>query len=174
MAARMVDAIPAANTNLAGFGAICFPSWQTKSLGRIVRTEPGEMCELLHTSPLVQKMMGSQCSATARGWSLVSALFAAVAQPTDEPSDHERGDDQPDAGEHIGENDSGAGVDGHDARGELATMPLYSRADGLPVQCLRCFWSHGARGEIGQTIGSGYRRGHPEFTAGSRRWTGQE
>ena len=27
-----------------------FPSWQTKSLGRIVRAESGETCELLHTS----------------------------------------------------------------------------------------------------------------------------
>src|SRR5215813_13714918 len=121
MAARMVDAIPAANTNLAGFGAICFPSWQTKSLGRIVRTEPGEMCELLHTSPLVQKMMGSQCPATARGWSLFSALFAAaLMQPNDDPFDHEHGqqerDDHAHADEHIGENDSGAALDGHDVR----------------------------------------------------------
>jgi hypothetical protein len=27
MTARMVNAIPTANTNLAGFGAILFPSW---------------------------------------------------------------------------------------------------------------------------------------------------
>src|SRR5262249_19930521 len=121
MAARMVDAIPAANTNPAGFGGICFPSWQTKSLGRIFRTEPGEMCELLHTSPLVQKMMGSQCPATARGWSLFSALFAAaLMQPNDDPFDHEHGqqerDDHAHADEHIGENDSGAALDCHDVR----------------------------------------------------------
>ena len=59
---------------------------------------------------------------------LFSAPFAAVlAQPTDQPFDHERGqqerDDQADAGEHIGENNSGAIVDGHDARGRLASMP---------------------------------------------------
>src|SRR5262249_42090599 len=29
-------------------------------LGRIVRAESGEMCELLHTSRVVQKMMGSR------------------------------------------------------------------------------------------------------------------
>ena len=58
MTARMVNAIPTANTSLAGFGAICSPSWRTRSLGRIVRTEPGEMYELFHTSLLVQKMMG--------------------------------------------------------------------------------------------------------------------
>jgi len=49
---------------------------------------------------------------------LVSALFAA--QPTDEPSDHERGQqerlDHAHGDEHIGENDSGAALDGHDVR----------------------------------------------------------
>ncbi len=41
-------------------------------------------------------------------------LAAALAQPTDEPSDHERGqqerDDHAHADEHIGENDSGAAL----------------------------------------------------------------
>src|SRR5262245_61413286 len=57
-----------------------FPSHckQSRPLGWIVRAESGEMCELLHTSPVVQKMMGSQSSATARGWSLFSALFAVL------------------------------------------------------------------------------------------------
>ena len=60
---------------------------------------------------------------------LFSALSAAaLAQPTDEPSDHEHGqqerDDYADASEHIGENNSRAVVDGHDARGRLASMPL--------------------------------------------------
>src|SRR5262249_17839028 len=146
MAARMVDAIPTANTNLAGFGAICFPSWQTKSLGRIVRTEPGEMGELLHTSPLVQKMMGLQCPATARRWSLFSALFAAgLTQPNDDPSDHEHGqqerDDHAHADEHIGENYSGAALDGHDARRRFASMPLYGQSSGSPrrFNALSCF-----------------------------------
>ena len=60
---------------------------------------------------------------------LFSALFAAaLTQSSNEPSDDERGqqerDDQADAGEHIGENNNDAVVDGHDARGRLASMPL--------------------------------------------------
>jgi 5-methylcytosine-specific restriction enzyme subunit McrC len=43
-----------------------------------------------------------------------------AARAADEPSDHEHGqqerDDQADAGEHIGENNSGAVLDGHDDR----------------------------------------------------------
>ena len=55
------------------------------------------MCELLHTSPVVQKMMGSQCPATARGWSLFSALFAAaLMQPNNDLSDHEHGQQERD------------------------------------------------------------------------------
>src|SRR5262245_45996073 len=51
MAARMVNAIPTANTNLAGFGAICSPHCkQSRPLGRIVRAKSAEMCDLLHTS----------------------------------------------------------------------------------------------------------------------------
>jgi hypothetical protein len=68
---------------------------------------------------------------------LFSALFAAaLAQPTNEPSDHERGqqerDDHAHADEHIGENDSGAVLDGHGARRRSASMPrTVSRADRL-------------------------------------------
>jgi hypothetical protein len=52
---------------------------------------------------------------------LFSALFAAaLAQPTNEPSDHERGqqerDDHAHADKNIGENDSGAALDIHDVR----------------------------------------------------------
>jgi hypothetical protein len=66
---------------------------------------------------------------------LFSALFAAtLAQPTDEPSDHERGqqerDDHACADEHIGKNDSGAALDGHDARRRIASMPLYGQSSG--------------------------------------------
>jgi hypothetical protein len=55
---------------------------------------------------------------------LFSALSAAaLAQPIDEPSDHERGqqerDDHAYADKHIGENDSGAVLDGHGARTEV-------------------------------------------------------
>jgi hypothetical protein len=66
-----------------------------------------------------------------------SALFAAVlAQPTDAPSDHERGqqerDDHAYADEHIGENYSGAALDGHDARMRVASMPQYGQSSGSP------------------------------------------
>src|SRR5262249_24902705 len=94
------------------------------------------MCELLHTSAVVQKMMGSQCPATARGWSLFSALFAAaLAQPTNGPSGHERGqqerDDHAHADKHVGENYSGA----------AASMPLYGQSSGSPrgFNALSCF-----------------------------------
>src|SRR5262245_22828421 len=77
---------------------------------------------------------------------LFSALFAgALAQPTDEPSDHERGqqerDDHARADEHIGENYSGAALDGHDARRRLASMPLYGQWSGSPrrFNALSCF-----------------------------------
>src|SRR5215831_3759326 len=145
MTARI--AIPTANTNLAGFVGICSPHCkQSRPLGRIVRAESEEMCELLHTSAVVQKMMGSQCPATARGWSLFSALFAAVlAQPTAETSDHGRGqqecDDHAHADEQIDENYSGAALDGHDARRRFASMPLYGQWSGSPrrFNALRCF-----------------------------------
>src|SRR5215467_10813097 len=68
---------------------------------------------------------------------LFSALFAAaLAQPINEPSNHERGqherDDHAYADEHIGENDSGAALDGHDARRRFASMPLYGQSSGSP------------------------------------------
>jgi len=94
------------------------------------------MCERLHTSLVVQKMMGSQCPATARGWSLFSALFAAaLMQPNNDPSDHEHGqqerDDHDHADEHIGENDSGAALDCRDVR---SVERIAS-----PVQCIKLF-----------------------------------
>src|SRR5262249_38371003 len=66
-----------------------------------------------------------------------SALFAAaLAQPTDEPADHERGQQERDphahADEHIGENYSGAALDGHDARMRVASMPQYGQSSGSP------------------------------------------
>jgi hypothetical protein len=75
--------------------------------------------------------------ATAAVRLLLSALFAAaLAQPTNEPSDHERGqkerDDHAYADEHIGENDSGAVLDGHGARSRSASVPLYDQSGGLP------------------------------------------
>jgi hypothetical protein len=77
-----------------------------------------------HSLPLIPIAV---LSATFDGRLPFSALSAAaLAQPTDKPSDHEYGrrDDQADAGEHIGENNSGAVVNGHDARGRIASMPL--------------------------------------------------
>jgi len=41
-------------------------------------------------------------------------------------------DDHAHAGEHIGENDSGAVFDGHGARRRFASMPLYSQSSGSP------------------------------------------
>jgi hypothetical protein len=59
-----------------------------------------------------------------------------LAQPTDAPSDHERGqqerDDHAYADEHIGENYSGAALDGHDARMRVASMPQYGQSSGSP------------------------------------------
>ena len=68
---------------------------------------------------------------------LFSALFAAaLAEPTDEPSDHECGqqerDDHAYADEHIGENDSGAALDDHDSRSRSASMPLYGQSSRSP------------------------------------------
>jgi hypothetical protein len=74
---------------------------------------------------------------------LFSAQFAAVlAQPTDEPSDPEHGqqerDDHAHADEHIGENDSGAALDGHDARSRLnQCLCTVSRADRLAGSCIK-------------------------------------
>src|SRR5262249_43374703 len=77
---------------------------------------------------------------------LISALFAAaLAQPTAETSDHGRGqqecDDHAHADEQIGENYSGAAVDGHDARRRFASMPLYGQWSGSPrwFNALSCF-----------------------------------
>ena len=66
-----------------------------------------------------------------------SALSAAaLAQPTDERSDHESGqqkrDDHAYTDEHIGENDSRGVHDGPGARRRSASMPRYvSEADRL-------------------------------------------
>jgi hypothetical protein len=66
---------------------------------------------------------------------LLSAPSAALALPTDEPSDHEHGphesDDHAYADEQIGENDSGAALDAH--------RPSVGRM-GSPVHPLRCFY----------------------------------
>ncbi len=56
----------------------------------------------------------SRTSRSSVFWLGLLLLAAALAQPTDEPSDHERGqqerDDHAHADEHIGENDSGAAL----------------------------------------------------------------
>jgi hypothetical protein len=68
---------------------------------------------------------------------LFCALFAAVpVQPTNEPSDHESGqqkrDDHAYTDEYIGENYSGAALDGHDARRRFASsLCTVSGADRL-------------------------------------------
>ena len=86
MAARMVNAIPTANTNLAGFGfGAMFPSWlfcwyQVSVLVpdcRIFKDPIGEVYELLHSSPLVQKMMGRLTIRDTRS-SLAPALLSGL------------------------------------------------------------------------------------------------
>src|SRR5262245_50462560 len=66
-----------------------------------------------------------------------SALFAAaLAQPSDEPSDHEHGQQERDnhARAVIGENDSGAILDGHDARKRSASMPSVRSVERIASQ----------------------------------------
>jgi hypothetical protein len=57
---------------------------------------------------------------------------------TNEASDRERSqqerDDHAHADEHIGENDTGAVLDGHGERKRFASMPLYSQSSGGPLQ----------------------------------------
>ena len=56
---------------------------------------------------------------------------AALAQPTDKPSEHEHGqqerDHHADADEHIDENDSGAAVEGHNPRWSGEGPPRFNR-----------------------------------------------
>jgi hypothetical protein len=81
--------------------------------------------------------------ATAARWGLLfSALFATVlAQPTDEPSDHESGqqerDDHAHADKHIGENDSSGVHNAPGARRRSASMPLYGQSRGPPRRLMR-------------------------------------
>src|SRR5215831_7793071 len=86
MAARMVNAVPTANTNLAGFGfGAMFPSWlfcwyQVSVLVpdcRIFKDPIAEVYELLHSSPLVQKMMGRLTIRDTRS-SLAPALLSGL------------------------------------------------------------------------------------------------
>jgi hypothetical protein len=69
-------------------------------------------------------------------------LVGGAGAADDEPSDHERGqqerDDHAHADEHIGENDSGAVIDGHGARKRFAIKCLctVSRADRPAGSCL--------------------------------------
>jgi hypothetical protein len=76
-------------------------------------------------------------------WLGLLLLAAALAQPTDEPSDHERGqqerDDHAHADEQIGENDSGA------PSMEVCNQCLctVSRADRLAGSCIKLFFIMG-------------------------------
>jgi len=56
MTARIIDAIPTANTNLAGLGFGAMYPLLAPVL--VLMLPSGKTCELLHTSPVVQKMMG--------------------------------------------------------------------------------------------------------------------
>jgi hypothetical protein len=89
--------------------------------GRKPKLSPYQRAEAIK-----RREAGETLASIARSYAvdLRSCSSAALAQPTDEPSDHERGqqerDDHAHADEHIGENDSGAVVDGHDARRRFA------------------------------------------------------
>ena len=72
---------------------------------------------------------------TLAGRLLFSALSAAaLAKTTDEPSDHEHGQQESDdhicADEHINENDSGAILYDRGARKRFASIPLYGQSSG--------------------------------------------
>src|SRR6266481_4607083 len=96
-------------------------------------------------APCRRVMRAAGQHATAAGRLVFSALSAALAQPTAEPSDHGRGqqecDDHANADEYIDENDSGAALDGHDARRRFASMSLYGQWSGSPrrFNALSCF-----------------------------------
>jgi hypothetical protein len=89
----------------------------------IKRREAGETLASIARSYAVDLR---SCSHPIGGLSVggLGAWSAALAQPTDGPSDHEHGqqerDDHAHADEHIGENDSGAVIDGHGARKRFA------------------------------------------------------
>jgi hypothetical protein len=72
-------------------------------------------------------------------FSAVSA--AALAQPTDEPFDQERGQQESDghAHVHIGENDSGAVLGGHSARTRFAINASVTSGSPRRFNALSCF-----------------------------------
>jgi hypothetical protein len=114
MAARMVNAIPTANTNLAGFGfGAMFPSWlfcwyQVSVLVpdcRIFKEPIGEVYELLHSSPLVQKMMGRLTIRDTRpslAPALLSGLFPYWPREKRRPSVARSGDLLPPSRRRVG------------------------------------------------------------------------
>ena len=65
---------------------------------------------------------------------------AALAQPIDEPSDHKRGqqerDDHAHADKHIGENNSGAALDGHGDPHEICTNTSVGSVERIAFEAL--------------------------------------
>jgi hypothetical protein len=83
MIARMVNAIPTANTNLAGFGfGAMDPLLAPGTLLVVVPVlvlPSGKRCELIHTSVLVQKMMMYRKAANrAHGFRVGDLIVAYV------------------------------------------------------------------------------------------------
>jgi len=94
---------------------------------------------------MAARSLGLASGVGSAGWLPGRLLFsvlsaAALAQPTDEPSDHERGqqerDDHADAGEHIGENNSGAALDGHGDPHEICTNTSVGSVEGIAFEAL--------------------------------------
>jgi hypothetical protein len=71
MTPRTVNAIPMANTKLAGFGAM-YPSWLQYLVGTSTRPSTtgkwGEMCELLHTSLVVYQPTADTVGPSSQIW----------------------------------------------------------------------------------------------------------
>jgi hypothetical protein len=120
------------------------------SVGFGIGTKPPECRQFRHVQLGIHEQR--QLERPANGHQLNGMLLfsapsaAALAQPSDEPSDHEHGqqenDDYARADKHIGENDSGAALDGHGARRRSASMPLYgqsSRSVRRFMRLLRCY-----------------------------------
>src|SRR5215831_12083 len=65
---------------------------------------------------------------------------AALAQPIDEPSDHKRGqqerDDHAHADKHVGENNSGAVLDGHGDPHEICTNTSVGSVERIAFEAL--------------------------------------
>ena len=118
-------------------------SWAIKEeIGGALRTRSHRR---FSAALMAARSLGLASGVGSAGWLPGRLLFsvlsaAALAQPTDEPSDHERGqqerDDHADAGEHIGENNSGAALDGHGDPHEICTNTSVGSVEGIAFEAL--------------------------------------